>query len=228
MHRFYIKPGTRELRQHLWIDDRSMVHQWQKVLRFKVGDELVLFDGDCDKLYKIDRVEDTAFHLEHVTDMVQNLPGKDMYLFWSLLNKRDKNEMVLQKCTELGVSVFIPVISERSEAKNLHEERAQKIVIEAAEQCGRSDIPTIHEPMTFEQAVSSYNDKLQLFYTDVEAESAGDRAESKLGVFIGPEGGWSKSELQALRDVAEPLSLGNLTLRAETAAITASHKLMHI
>ncbi|MCA9348969.1 16S rRNA (uracil(1498)-N(3))-methyltransferase [Candidatus Saccharibacteria bacterium] len=227
MHRFYIPSEDRELRQELWIDDKELVHQWQKVLRFKEGDEVALFDEECEKLYKIDRAEPNAYRLQHVTDLMRKIPAKHVYLFWSLL-KKDKNDWVIQKCTELGVSNFVPIISERTENNQFDIERSRKIAIEATEQCGRSDIPTIHEPMSLEQAIGTYIDKLALYYTHMEADDVADSTEDKLGVLVGPEGGWSDAELENFRQAGlKSIQLGNFVYRAETASIVATSKLIN-
>jgi 16S rRNA (uracil1498-N3)-methyltransferase len=148
-------------------------------------------------------------------------------LLWALL-KKDKNDWVLQKCTELGVSHFVPVLAERSEKTGFNLERAQKIVIEAAEQCGRSDIPKIRELVLLPAAVHQYAQKVPLFMC--EQESLGKKKQpnyADVGVLIGPEGGWSDTEKQLFLSAELPrLSLGDFTLRAETAAVAASTKLL--
>src|SRR5690606_3786410 len=115
------------------------------------------------------------------------------YLLWSML-KKDKNDWVLQKCTELGVSHFIPLLAERSEKTGFNLERAEKIVIEAAEQCGRSDIPRIREPMLVETALKELAGMVELYICEQDGvENAGVSGVS-IGVLIGPEGGWSDNE----------------------------------
>src|SRR5690606_20204102 len=98
------------------------------------------------RLYKIVQVEKDGVKLELVTEFERKLPERHIYLFFSLL-KKDKNEWVLQKCTELGVRNFVPIVADRSEKTGFNLERSEKIVIEAAEQCGRSDIPDVREPI---------------------------------------------------------------------------------
>jgi 16S rRNA (uracil1498-N3)-methyltransferase len=230
LHRFYVRPEEIELKQEFWLKDEGLRNQWLRVLRYKAGDQVVLFDGvQHERLYKLARVEPDAVQLELVTEFERKLPNKHVYLFFSLL-KKDKNDWVLQKCTELGVRNFVPILAERSEKTGFNIERAEKIVIEAAEQCGRSDIPQIREPMQLETALNEYKDKIKLLIAE---ESLSDikyqvsDIKDPTGVFIGSEGGWTESELALFEQAyAKSLNLGNLTLRAETAAVAAVAKLV--
>lgn len=234
LHRFYVghvhdKFGPLELRQHVWLNDPAILSQWSKVLRFSVGDEVVLFSGTGEeRLYKIHKIEPTSYGLDLVTELEPSVPAVQVYLFFSLL-KKDKNEWVLQKCTELGVSHFVPIISERTEKTGFDEERAKKIVIEAAEQCGRSDIPRVREPITMQSVVEEMKDSVDLFYaeqseTDTVLESS-DPHKPK-GVFIGPEGGWTDTEKAYLHEHCQKLNVAQFTLRAETACVVAASKLL--
>lgn len=222
LHRFYIPPNTIKLEHDFWLHDLPLLHQWNKVLRYQVGQQVVLFDGvESERLYKIVVITANEAHLSLVTDFERQLPAKDVYLLWTLL-KNDKNNWVLQKATELGVSHFVPLLSERSEKTGFDVERAEKIVIEAAEQCGRSDIPNVREPMLVKTALDNLGSKIPLFICEQGNESSSSEHKS-FGVLIGPEGGWSDQEkaLFVERDLKH-IGLGDFTLRAETAAITAA------
>ena len=225
LHRFYL-PDV-ELRQKMWIHDEKLLHQWQHVLRYRVGQELALFDGErTERLYKIHKIAKDEVGLELVTELVRKTPKKEIYLFWSLL-KKDNNDWVLQKCTELGVSHFVPILPERKVATELNVERARKIVIEAAEQCGRSDIPRVREPIEIETALNEFAGKLDLFYAEQSDDTETTIETNKpLGVFIGPEGGFTDAEKQLLDKNCKKLLLHDFTLRAETAAIVATTKLI--
>ena len=221
LHRFYV--GTElELKHNFWLHDQRIVQQWKRVLRYQAGQQVVLFDGvETERLYKVVELNDTEAHLELVTDFDRKLPIKDVYLLWALL-KKDKNDWVLQKCTELGVSHFIPLLADRSEKTGFNEERAEKIVIEAAEQCGRSDIPSVREPMHIATAIKELRSKVTLVICEQNSEGEALSADP-VGVFIGPEGGWSDAEKDLF--TAEGLghiNLHSFTLRAETAAVAAA------
>ncbi len=228
LHRFYIDPEHVKLEHHFWLHDERLLNQWCRVLRYKVDDELVLFDGVAeDRLYRLKRIEKDGVELELVTEFARKVPEKEIYLFCSLL-KKDKNEWVIQKGTELGVHSFVPILAARSEKTGFDMDRANKITIEAAEQCGRSDIPNVREPLSLEAAIAEFKDKLTLVVCDESLEANTKVAEYKrLGVFVGPEGGWSQEELGLFESEGlGHLHLGNFTLRAETAAVTAIAKLV--
>lgn len=224
IHRFYC-PDTK-LTHDFWFREPVVLSQWTKVLRFRPGQEIVLFDGvEHDRLYKILELRPDEAHLELITDYRRQLPKKNVYLFWSLL-KKDKNDWVLQKATELGVSHLIPMIADRSEKTGFNIERARKIVIEAAEQCGRSDIPSVRDALHVEKALQQYKDKATLYICEQDSQGP-DLPGDDTGVLIGPEGGWSDAEKQLFVDnEIQHIALHDFTLRAETAAVTAAARLL--
>ena len=226
LHRFYANPDVVELKHEIWVHDEALRNQWLRVLRYREGDQLVLFDGvAAERLYKIVQVEPDAVKLSLVTDFERKLPARHIYLFFSLL-KKDKNDWVLQKCTELGVSNFMPIIADRSEKTGFNVERAEKIVIEAAEQCGRSDIPHVREPRSLKEAIGEYKDKINLLFCDEPSETIAENNDRPTGILIGPEGGWTEAELELFKtEQLGSLNLGHLVLRAETAAIAAAGRL---
>lgn len=228
-HRFYVeglvnKWGPIELHNSIWLHDEKLLHQWLRVFRFREGQEVVLFNDHTERLYRITNIEsDQSVHVELVTELERTVPSRHIYLLWSLL-KKDKNEWVLQKATELGVRNFVPIIAERSEKLGFDIDRAKKIVIEASEQCGRSDIPDIREPLTLQTGVDEYAD-LPLFVAEKATTESSPLPQARLerfGILIGPEGGWSEPEkaLFVERGLAH-VSVAEFVLRAETAAVTA-------
>jgi len=147
------------------------------------------------------------------------VPQHKITLYQSII-KKDKMEWVVEKATELGVTKIVPIISERSEKKGFNVDRARKIAIEASEQCGRGDIPQIVEPITIEKAISQA-EKAIVFDSSGKSLKELDKIETK-SIFIGPEGGWSENEISKFKSQNfEILNLGDLTLRAETAAIVS-------
>lgn len=222
IHRFYVGHDF-ELKHSFWLHDQRLVYQWSKVLRYQAGQEVLLFDGqETDRLYRILSITPQEAHLELVTDFERSLPTKNVYLLWSLL-KKDKNDWVLQKATELGVTHFVPLLAARSEKPGFDHDRAQKIVIEASEQCGRSDIPTIRETMLVKTAIEHIGGKVPLMI----CEQGGARPDvltlQTFGFLIGPEGGWSDDEKSLFETHGlTHIGLGAFTLRAETAAVMAA------
>ena len=111
-HRFYTGQAL-ALKRDFWIHEEALLWQWSKVLRFRAGQQVILFDGDqTERLYEIKALTRSEAHMHMVTELKLQLPQKHAYLFWSLL-KKDNNDLILQKCTELGVSNFVQLLSDR-------------------------------------------------------------------------------------------------------------------
>ncbi len=205
------------------VSDASMLHQWVRVLRLQSGSQVRLFNSEKEeRLCVIDRLDTLAAQLT-VKDIVEPLiPEAEVYLCFSLL-KKDKNTWVMQKATELGVSGFVPLVSKRTEKTGFDVERAHKIVVEASEQCGRSDVPTIHGPAALVDVLSDMKARTQVYIAEQGARGVGQKAAEPVSIFVGPEGGWTEEE-QALfeREGVELISLGAFTLRAETASVAAA------
>ena len=223
-HRFYLNSAPMNDRQ-IVVSDERLLGQWRRVLRYQPGNVLILFgDGQehvCE-LLSIDKCS-AVLREQRVTTSV--IPKKKLTLAWSLL-RRSNNELVVQKATELGVSELQPIEAQRSEKHGVggsQMERWQKIAIEAAEQCGRGDVPVIHPPLTTLALVEQCHSKLVVAgqVNDGLVEYSSYEA-SRAIVAIGPEGGWSAEERQLFVEHHVPaIELGDFTLRAETAGIVA-------
>lgn len=224
LHRFYT--GNKfELTHEFWMDDAELLHQWSRVLRLAPGDQLVCYDNNhVVRQYAIDRYGSNAVKLTLVTEVEPQLPSRELYLCFSLL-KKDKNEWVLQKGTELGVRHFVPLLCERTEKMGFSHDRALKIVTEASEQCGRADVPAVREPIALPTLIAELSGKATLMVAEQGAASVYDLppdGTDACAVLIGPEGGWTAAEKQSFSDNSiAPIALSTFTLRAETAAITA-------
>lgn len=246
LHRFYVSKPLGDAPRYT-LQDARLIHQWRDVFRMKVGptsprlrgarDSVILFDGSGEDFEcEIISLAKNEAEMKIIEKKKGIMPEKEIWLFFSLI-KKDNVEMVLQKCTEIGVSHFVPVISERSEKKGFNTERAEKILIEASEQCGRSNLPKLHEINSLSDAIKNYKDELDFIAFDSTgisyqlsakpARTAESNVQSggsyKLGILVGPEGGFTENELILFKENNIPVySLCKLTLRAETAAIVAS------
>ncbi|MEK7661887.1 MAG: RsmE family RNA methyltransferase [Patescibacteria group bacterium] len=222
LHRFFI-PGRKISGEIEVIEDKSLLNQWRNVFRFKAGNRVVIFDGRGDEfIATIESLSkgDAVLRIKEKKKGI--MPRKNLWLFVSLI-KKDKLEWVVEKATELGVSHIVPLLSERGEKKGYNVLRLRKIAIEAAEQSGRTTIPPIHEALTVPEALKEH--KFSLFVCDPRGASRYQlpAPDSTFGILIGPEGGWSDKEIELFKArVAELISLGGTTLRAETAAIAAT------
>jgi 16S rRNA (uracil1498-N3)-methyltransferase len=224
--RFYIKGvhdkwGPLQLDQALWVNQKELTEQWLKGLRLKVGDRLVLFDDDKERLYQVDIIEPPAsVHLKLVTEEERKLPARHIYLMWSLLSAAD-NEQVMKKATGLGVRNFIPLLTDKAVPVDFNMVTARKIIVRAAEQAGRADVPELRQPAKVDEILDEYA-SLQLLVCQADGRPYQNLGLKKIGLLVGPETGWSQREealftARQLPRLAYDLSAG----RSETDIIAA-------
>ncbi|GBQ16161.1 RsmE family RNA methyltransferase [Swaminathania salitolerans] len=159
-----------------------------------------------------------------------SLPSGDVTLLFAPL-KRDATDLVIRMGTELGVTRFCPVVTDRTNTHRINDERLSAIAAEAAEQCERLDVPEIAplEPLT--RHLQDWPDTMPV-YLALERHETGDRdgtparpcdpVPESYGLLIGPEGGFSEGERRFLLEHPriQAISLGALVLRADTAVAT--------
>ncbi|MBI2013865.1 MAG: 16S rRNA (uracil(1498)-N(3))-methyltransferase [Candidatus Colwellbacteria bacterium] len=230
LHRFIINE-TLESGKLLRVSDEDVVKQIRNVLRLRIGDKLVLGDGaSCEAVAEIQDFGN-GFIMFKVLEISQNKSESeaDITLYCSVL-KRDNFELVVQKTTEVGIKEIVPIVAKRTVKLNLNLERLRIIAKEAAEQSGRAVVPKIHEVISFNEAVKNAGGVMINHNTlfDISGEPINDlklkTKNLKLNLWVGPEGGWDESELTAAKEAGfKIVSLGKLTLRAETAAIIATY-----
>jgi 16S rRNA (uracil1498-N3)-methyltransferase len=236
LHRFFIDEPIHN--KKITLLDKDLIHQLKNVFRLQAGDELIVLDNSgSEYLSKIELLSKEKAELTVLeSKLVHNVVDKNIWILASLI-KKDNFEWILEKCTELGVAHFIPIISERSEKKDLNMERAHKILKEASEQSGRGTIPGLYEILTLEDAVNyAVQEKVTmiafhlsgtLFNDEIKKQYQEKSKQQKIEVLIGPEGGWSDKEIEFLKSKNIPVySLGNQVLRAETAAVAISSLLL--
>lgn len=223
LHRFFLSQEIGDSRE-LVIQDPGLFHQLKNVFRFTVGGQVILLDNTGYEYHAlVSSFEHGAVTFSIVSkEESVHVPPREVYLFCSLI-KKDNFEWILEKGTELGVTEFVPIISDRSEKKSLNMERAEKILREASEQSGRATIPRLSSPIPFEQAITQ---EFPLFAFDPKGDVftiEHTHNFSPLGVFVGPEGGWTDREIFLFKqNDVKVHTLGSLVLRAETAAIAIS------
>jgi 16S rRNA (uracil1498-N3)-methyltransferase len=258
LHRFYIEEKIGN-KKEISLADSELIHQLSHVFRFgpacadRMGDKVILFDGSGLE-YEGEILSLNKKEVKFKINPLVKTQGKDalskknnVCLYLSLIKKANF-ELAAEKCTEIGVSEIHPIISERSEKKDLNLERLNKIVKEASEQSGRLTLPKIFEITDLEKAVSqAINEGMECvaFHTESTSPSIGmstsphlmggeegnvfppslvkEGARGRLCLFVGPEGGWSEVEINLFKiNNFKILSLGQNILRAETAAIVAT------
>ena len=216
-------------------------HYLTRVLRLRVGDMVMLLNGEGRQCpAQIAHVDGEQVELHCPAALTATGTGPRLTLLCGLL-KGDKQDFVIQKATELGAHAVVPVICQRS-VPQLGQERAEKrherwtrIAVHAAQQCRRPQVPKIAGPTPFAQALAGAEEDAGptlslLLYEGLAAPLhtllAPDRgfgaAPAAVRLLIGPEGGFSDSEVAAAVAAGfVPCSLGPLVLRAETAVVAA-------
>ncbi len=203
----------------------AQAHYLARVMRVGVGDVVVLCD---DITGEWAATVASVGKRELVAQCDKRLRGREAvpdFMLYAALLKKDRFDLVLEKATELGVGRIQPVITHRCVADKLNLERARAIMTEAAEQCARTALPELAEPVKLEAVLRGHDAGRVLFFADeaggepVGAAFLADAGPAAL--LIGPEGGFDDGERAAIRALAaaRAISLGPRILRGETAAI---------
>lgn len=205
-----------------------------KVLRAKCGEEITVCDGaGMDYQCEITAVGETVETKILSSQPSQSEPSVEVTLFQGL-PKGEKMELILQKCVELGIHTIVPVATEFSIVKLDKKEekkiqRWQKIAEAAAKQSGRGRIPTVERVMNWKEALSAASQLDGAMIPYEKEQERGLRAflqdfcgKRTMGIFIGPEGGFSEQEIAMAQQAGiVPVTLGKRILRTETAGMTA-------
>jgi 16S rRNA (uracil1498-N3)-methyltransferase len=213
----------------------EQAHQISRVLRLEAGDTVVVLDN---KGFEYDVALSQVGSKEVSGRIVEKRPASgepevQIVLFQSLL-ARDKFEWVLQKGTEVGVSVFVPMQAERSllRAKYVDDDRLdrwRRILTEAAEQSHRGRIPQIEPPTTLAEAVLQHKQFSRFLIAATAGQTrslkealAGERPAESVAILVGPEGGFTDEETSlAIEKGATAVHFGPRILRTETAGMIA-------
>jgi 16S rRNA (uracil1498-N3)-methyltransferase len=206
----------------------NQAHYLAKVMRVGEGDTVILCDDVTGEwAAKVVSVGRRDVVLEPAEKLREREQVPDFWLCAALL-KKDRFDLVLEKASELGVRRIQPVLARRCVADKLNLERARAIVTEAAEQCARTALPELAEPVKLDALLRDWPTERALFFADeLGGEPAAEAFAAHTGpaaLLIGPEGGFDDAERAAVRALpqARPISLGPRILRGETAAISAT------
>jgi len=205
--------------------DTQQANYLGNVLRLGEGAELLLFDGGSGEW--LARIAEAAkkrmtLKVERKTREAETIP--DVWLAFAPV-KRAQTDWLVEKATELGAARLLPVITQRTIVERVKLERLESIAIEAAEQCGRTRLPDIDEPLPLAHFLKHREASRTLYFADeLGGEQASDAfTAGPCAILTGPEGGFTDDEREAIRTApnAVPISLGPRILRAETAALAA-------
>lgn len=238
VHRFFLPPDA--IREGQVRFPETTARQILHVLRLRPGDMVAVLDGQG-ILYRVvlKRVDRDAVLGQVIGQEAATGEPKITITLYASLIKGERFEWILQKGTELGVSRFVPMVTERTVVRDLalspsRQARWRRIIQEAAEQCGRALLPEVEAPMAFAAAcMQAAKADLSLIAWVEEgrrtlADVWGDRQLATLAILIGPEGGFTPDEMErACACGIVPFSMGPRVLRAETAAVVAVTLAMH-
>ncbi len=234
LRRFFVPPGSLRAR-HVTLGP-ELAHRLGRVLRFRVGDHVILTEGGPHEYeVQITAISGNALTANVVAEREPPPePDVELMLYQSLI-RANRFDLVLEKGTEIGVSHFVPVVSARSvvqgngEPDSARSERWRRIVVEAAEQCGRGRLPAVDQPLQFEQAIRSGTGLKLLSWEEERSQHLSAYVHSLrvrprvVSLLTGPEGGLEVAEVDTAREQGwVVVSLGERIMRSETAGIVAS------
>jgi len=206
--------------------DGAAAHYLLNVMRLKVGAPILLFDNRSGEwLASVAEAgrRSLTLHVDCQTRPIEQVP--DLWLCFAPV-KKARLDWIIEKATELGVARLQPVITERTIVERVKRERLEAQIVEACEQCGRTALPALGEPVKLAQLLAEWPTDRALLFAD---EAGGVplatlSAPVPAAILVGPEGGFTARERDLL--VASPavrrITLGPRILRAETAAIAAT------
>lgn len=208
--------------------DGPQAHYLARVMRVAPGDGVVLCDNQTGEWAA--RVIEAGKRevLLAVETLLRPREAVPDFTLCAALLKKDRFDLVLEKACELGAARIQPVLTRRCVADKLNLERAQAILVEAAEQCARTALPELAAPVRLDALLRGWEPARALFFAD---EAGGDPAAAAFAahhgpaaLLTGPEGGFDEAERTAVRALAQArgISLGPRILRGETAAIAGT------
>lgn len=240
MHKFFTSAEN-------FINDKAKilgddVKHIYKVLRLSEGEIVTInncsgeeFLGKIKAISKQEVIVDITEKLD-----INNESDVEIFLYQGL-PKAQKMDLIVQKGTELGINKFIPVITARVDIKLKGEfkklDRLNRIALEAAKQSKRTIIPTVEEPIKFEDMLRAMEDMdlmvvpyenaenfgIKTLFKDIQRDKSSLNEIKKVGILVGPEGGFEEDEIEILKNLgARIITLGNRILRTETAGFVAT------
>jgi len=203
--------------------DKSQSHYICKVMRIKENEVFSLFNSSGEWEVKILKISKSIVEFNVTKQLRQKEKFKELWLAFSPIKSNYFNFMI-QKATELGVTKFLPIIFDRTIVRKINKERLEKVIIEAAEQSNRINVPVIEQPQTLK---SFLKNDMDLIFTDLNASNK--KIDLKMitsnptCVIIGPEGDFSEQERQEILEFkgVQPIKINENILRSETAVISA-------
>ena len=207
--------------------DKSQSHYVNKVMRVKVNETFSLFNESVEWEAKIKEISNGIVGFIITKQLRQKENSKEIWLAFSPIKSNYFNFMI-QKATELGVTKFIPVITDRTIVRKINYERVENITIEASEQSNRLLVPKVEKIQNLKSFLEKNNNKINIIFGDINTKNQKldpkiQKEDKPICIIIGPEGDFTEAEREQIlnfKDV-QSLKINDNILRTETAAISA-------
>jgi len=202
--------------------NKSQSHYLTKVMRIEIGNNFSLFNQNGEWEARVTNITKGIVEFSTMKKIRSNDNGKEIWLAFAPIKFNYLNLMI-QKATELGVSKFIPILTERTIVRKINEKRLNKIIIEASEQSNRLKVPKLDEIIKLDNFLK-FNQKTNIIFGDLNTDNKKIivKGTEPLCILIGPEGDFTLKEREKILKLKNiiPLKINENILRAETAAIS--------
>ena len=207
--------------------NKSQSHYLAKVMRVKVGESFSLFNKSGEWEAKINEILKGIVEFTVLKKLREKYNEKNIWLAFAPIKSNFFNFMI-QKATELGVTKFVPIITDRTIVRKINYERIEKIIIEALEQSNRIKVPKVEKTQNLNLFLKNNNHKINIIFGDLNTENQNldpkiKKENKPICIIIGPEGDFTESEREQIlnfKDI-QSLKINNNILRTETAVISA-------
>ena len=202
--------------------DKTQSHYLSKVMRINLGESFSLFNQNGEWEAKVENITKGIVEFTIIKKLRSAGNEKEIWLAFAPIKLNYLNLMI-QKATEIGVTRFIPILTERTIVRKLNDKRINKIIIEAAEQSNRLNVPSLDKLTKLDNFLKT-NQNANIIFGDLNTDNKKIDLKNKdpLCILIGPEGDFSIKErdnILKLKNIL-PLKINNNILRSETAAIS--------
>ena len=204
--------------------DKSQSHYLSKVMRTKENEVISLFNNTGEWEAKILTISKSLVEFKVIKQLRKKETSKELWLAFSPIKSNYFNFMI-QKATELGITKFLPIIFDRTIVRKINKERLEKVIIEAAEQSNRIQVPTMEDSQSLNNFLNNYN--VDLIFTDLNSDKnkvdLKKLSNNPTCIMVGPEGDFSEIEREEILSYkgVQAIKINENILRSETAVISA-------
>jgi len=202
--------------------DKSQSHYLSKVMRINIGQSFSLFNQSGEWEAKIKEINKGIVEFLVIKKLRSANNERDIWLAFAPIKLNYLNLMI-QKATELGVTRFIPILTERTIVRKLNDKRLNKIIIEASEQSNRLKVPKLEKILKLNEFLK-LNQNTNIIFGDLNTDNSkiNFKSSDQICILIGPEGDFTVKERENILKLKKliPLKINQNILRSETAAIS--------